>query len=391
MQAEHLKPLTALRFFAAMWVVLFTFWPNLDVGFTPQIVAKGYLGVEVFFTLSGFILCHVYLPSVEAGRYRYGAFLWARLARIYPLHLACIAAIGALGGAAMMLGRHIDPNVLSLPALWPNLLLVHAWGFAPVSGWNHPSWSISAEWFAYLGFPAFAFAAIRMRARPWMAVAASLVFLFVLNAAFQRLAGFPLTRATIFWGALRIVPCFAFGSALYLLWRSGAVHGRSLALAGASICGAALVIGAQMGLPDPVLVAIGGALILFLASLSSTGSKALSGGLFVYLGEISYSIYMVHALWGMIFVNSVVSTLHLASERLPFGIWLILVAGTVPLAAISYHSIERPAREWLKSRHAEMRQRGLETTPAKKRVFSSLRGMGLYPAHQRRRGALPHG
>ena len=68
MRAEHLKSLTSLRFFAAMWVVLYAFWPNLTSNAAPGLVSRGSLGVEVFFILSGFILCHVYLPSWEAGR-----------------------------------------------------------------------------------------------------------------------------------------------------------------------------------------------------------------------------------------------------------------------------------------------------------------------------------
>ena len=79
--AANIRPLTSLRFFAAMWVVLFHYWPKLDVGFTPTLVEKGYLGVELFFTLSGFILCHVYLTAFGEGRFRYGDFLWNRLAR----------------------------------------------------------------------------------------------------------------------------------------------------------------------------------------------------------------------------------------------------------------------------------------------------------------------
>ena len=80
-QPIDIRPLTALRFVAAMWVVVFHFWPNLSAAAMPAVVAKGYLGVELFFTLSGFILCHVYLDSVAAGRFGYGGFLWARLAR----------------------------------------------------------------------------------------------------------------------------------------------------------------------------------------------------------------------------------------------------------------------------------------------------------------------
>jgi peptidoglycan/LPS O-acetylase OafA/YrhL len=363
MQAEQLKPLTALRFFAAAWVVLFAFWPRLHAGFTPEIISKGYLGVEVFFILSGFILSHVYLPAAEAGRFRYGGFLWARLARIYPLHLICLAAIGALGTAAVLAGRTIDPNILSLPALAPNLLLMHAWGLSPVSGWNHPSWSISAEWFAYLSFPAFAWASLKLRHRPEAALAGALVLVFALNALFLKFAGFPLTRATVAWGALRIVPCFAYGCALYLVWRAGAVQSRTAALLGALFFGAAILIGAQVSAPDPVLVAVAGGLILFLASLSSTGSKAFSNPVLVYLGEISYSIYMVHTLWDLVFSNGVSAALHLQGKQLPLGLWLILVAGVIPLASASYHLIERPARERLRAWRPAAQKRGLEITP----------------------------
>ena len=59
---QDLRPLTSLRFFAAMWVVLYHFWPNLQP-VRPAFVAKGYLGVELFFVLSGFILSHVYLET----------------------------------------------------------------------------------------------------------------------------------------------------------------------------------------------------------------------------------------------------------------------------------------------------------------------------------------
>ena len=363
MQPANLKPLTSLRFFAAAWVVLFAFWPRLDIGFTPQIVSKGYLGVEVFFILSGFILSHVYLPSAEDGRFRYGAFLWARLARIYPLHLICLAAIGTLGTIAVLAGRVIDPNILNLPSLAPNLLLMHAWGLAPVSGWNHPSWSISAEWFAYLSFPAFAWAALKLRKRPEAALAMALVLVFAMNALFLKFVGFPLTQATISWGALRIVPCFAYGCALYLVWKSGAVQSRTAALAGALFFGAALVFGAQAALPDPVLVALAGGLILFLAALSSTGSKALSNPVLVYLGEISYSIYMVHALWDLVFANGASAALHMEGKQLPLGLWLVLTLGVIPLAAASYHLIERPARERLKTWRLPTQKRGLEITP----------------------------
>ncbi|HZZ87745.1 MAG TPA: acyltransferase, partial [Caulobacteraceae bacterium] len=228
----HIKPLTSLRFFAAAWVVVFHYWPHLAVaGPMPALVAKGYLGVECFFVLSGFILCHVYLPAFEAGRFKYGAFLWARIARIYPLHLATLIAMGAMAGVALAFGLSVDPNVLSWAALPANLTLTQAWGFAPTAGWNHPSWSISAEWFAYLSFPAFAAATVAMRRWPGVAVAGALAVLSILYAGFERFGGFALTSATFQWGEVRIIPCFLLGCALFLAWRSSAADRRK-ALAG---------------------------------------------------------------------------------------------------------------------------------------------------------------
>ena len=103
-----LRALTTLRFFAALWVVLYTAWEHLNVGFEPTLVSKGYLGVEVFFVLSGFILSHVYLEAAGEKRFSYRGFLWARIARVYPLHLATLIGVGGLAAADALSG--LDPR-----------------------------------------------------------------------------------------------------------------------------------------------------------------------------------------------------------------------------------------------------------------------------------------
>ncbi|HEX5379841.1 MAG TPA: acyltransferase [Phenylobacterium sp.] len=345
----NIRSLTSLRFFAAMWVVLFHYWPNLTgTEVMPGVIGKGYLGVELFFTLSGFILCHVYRTGLEEGRFRYGSFLWARLARVYPLHLATLAGLGVLALAATAKGFAVDPNILSWASLPSQLTLTHAWGFAPVAGWNHPSWSISAEWFAYLTFPVFAWAALKLKDRPLVAVGAAVAFLWALYAGFQAAAGFPLTAATIRWGFLRIVPCFAFGCALHALWRARPATNRSLALAGAVFSGAVVTVSSALGAPDALIVTALGGLILFLAQLAQTRSGILAQAPLVYLGEISYSVYMICVPWKIVFVNGATRVLQLNSDQLPLGLWLVFLIGVVPLAAVSYHLIERPARAGMK-------------------------------------------
>jgi peptidoglycan/LPS O-acetylase OafA/YrhL len=337
-----LKPLTSMRFVAAMWVVMFHYWPKLDIGWTSGLVTKGYLGVELFFVLSGFILCHVYLAAAGEGRFRYGSFLWARLARVYPLHLATLIGVGLLAGAATVAGMAVDGNILSWRSLPANLLMVHAWGFAPDAGWNHPSWSISAEWFAYLCFPLFAWAAWRMRARPMMALGLTTVGLMGSYLIFQQLAGFPLTQATIDWGMLRIVPCFAFGCAAYLAYRAGGVSRGGL-IAGVS---AILIVAAALAqMWDGVIVALFGPLILGLGSMKNEQAGWLSSRAGVYLGEISYSVYMICIPWQLLAVNAAAKLTGAADDRLNIVVWLSVVAAIPVIAAISHHLIERPARK----------------------------------------------
>lgn len=345
---QHIRQLTGLRFLAAMWVVLYHYWPKMDGPATPGFVAKGYLGVELFFVLSGFILCHVYRQSVADGGFRYGAFLWNRLARVYQLHLATLAGMIALGLVAGAAGLAVDPGLTDWASLPANLFLVQAWGLAPSAAFNHPSWSISAEWFAYLSFPAFAWAALALKDRPLLAVGLAAAVLIGLYAAFERLAGFPLTEATIRWGALRIVPCFALGCALHALWRARPAADRRSALGLVAIAAVTVTLAASFQAPDALIVITLGGLILALARLGQAGSELFGGRAFVYLGEVSYSIYMICIPWAIVFVNGAAKVLQLSEDRLPLPVWVVFFCSVVPLAAASYHLIEKPARERMK-------------------------------------------
>lgn len=83
MYPSDIRPLTSLRIVAAIWVLIYHFRDHLGLDVDRLgLVAKGYLGVDLFFILSGFILSHVYLSRWEARTFHYGSFLWARLSRI---------------------------------------------------------------------------------------------------------------------------------------------------------------------------------------------------------------------------------------------------------------------------------------------------------------------
>ena len=101
----------------------------------------------------------------------------------------------------------------------------------------------------------------------------------------------------------------------------------------------------MIGLP---IVLLFGALMVALASLTSTGSTIGTSKTGVWLGEISYAVYMVCVPWKLLFVNGAGKLLGYDDE-LPLGLWLVFIVSVVPLAALAHHLVERPARSFLKN------------------------------------------
>jgi len=341
---DHLKPLTSLRFFAAFWVVMYTYIHELSGAISLGVLSKGYLGVDLFFVLSGFILSYCYLNGFGEGRFKYGQFVIHRLARVYPLHIATLLFTLLLIAAAAIKGVQLDDNAANWAALPAHLTLTQAWGLAPTASFNHPSWSISAEWFAYLGFPAVAYLAWRLRNRPAVAVGLAIAILIAVNLAFRAFAGFELTRATFQWGALRIVPSFLYGSALYLAWRSGAVSKPWVAMAGTGIALLTVILSTSFGQSDILTVIALGLLVLSISGLGQDGRGFMSGKILVYLGEISFATYMIYVPWKWVYLKAANAILGTDHAALPFVWWLAGLLALVPLSMLAHHLVERPFR-----------------------------------------------
>lgn len=180
----RLDRLTSLRGIAALYVVLFhcqVFIPGFDLRPWTGLLDKGYLAVDFFFILSGFILAYVYARDFDAGRGSYRRFLFLRLARVGPVHLAMLLAAAVVILPAYGFGE--VANMTNSPrTLASSVLLLHAWGGDRALSWNFPSWSISAEWFAYLIFPAALWASARLSGRRLAALGAAMVMVLGLGA-----------------------------------------------------------------------------------------------------------------------------------------------------------------------------------------------------------------
>ena len=354
---RQLAGLTTLRFFAAYWIVLHHLddgvRPNLDA--MSQLLRKGYLAVDIFFILSGFILCHVYWRDGAAGRLDYWNFLSKRLARIYPMHLFTMVLIGLVVAVGTLTGVRVD-DTAHLRNVVANLLLIHAWGTTPGLSWNAPSWSISAEWFAYLLFPLALAAALRLRRKPVTFVTFAIVWLLASVFLTRRLTGMGLFHLQDEYAMFRIAPEFCLGCALYTLGRSYALGARTTAVA-ATIVAAAMLAGAHLGVADIALVLCGAALVFLLAETSRNGSLGwLAHPRLVYLGEISYSTYMIHGPIQVAYFAAAAWLGGWAPEAIP-PLLLLPVLALVHLgSAAGYAWIERPGRTWL---HARLRQESL--------------------------------
>jgi peptidoglycan/LPS O-acetylase OafA/YrhL len=164
----RIAALAGARAFPPLMVVMYHFseghhysgWRALDF-----LATRGYLWVEFFFVLSGFILTHAYWPRWnELLRLPgYIAFLRARLIRLYPLHLfmlllllaivIVLRALASNGGYLSIFDIKYHQDV-SVKGFVLSLFLVHAWNFMHSLTWNGVSWFVSVEFALCLAFPA---------------------------------------------------------------------------------------------------------------------------------------------------------------------------------------------------------------------------------------------
>lgn len=352
----ELELLTAIRFFAAFWVFAFHFWSWLglpDSGLW-RAAASGARGVDLFFVLSGFVIFHVYGQRTPGRGFGFDKFIWRRFARVYPLHLAMLLIWLVLLLSLTALGVVRDRPV-SLWDVIASVLLIQSWNVTDGLVLNGVAWSVSAEMTAYLIFGLLMCVTRRpLRWGFWLAALVVTGLVAHLVARSMGYAGF--MHPTGDFGALRILPSFALGA----LTRLAADHigPRPAALIGATaLAGLALVVTDQDA--DYVLLPLFAALILAAARLSPLLGRAPGVGALVYLGEISYSTYMVHTLILLLYSN--------IGPRL-FGFWgqvpttvhfVVVFAIIIAASAMSYHLIEQPARNWLNRRGPRRDRRGV--------------------------------
>jgi peptidoglycan/LPS O-acetylase OafA/YrhL len=358
----QLPSLTALRGVAAFWVVIYHYsvqcLPNLDAAPYTYLVHKGYLAVDMFFMLSGFVMTHVYHRAFsESVARNYRSFLFARVARIYPLHLLILVLFVATAIAAQLTaGARIDSlrNVPlqgseSVSAFVANVLMLQGLDAGQLS-WNYPSWSISVEFMAYLLFP-FALPAI-WRASDKAKIAMT-IFIFALLGllAFLTQGNFDQWDGPI--TLLRCLPEFILGTLLYCAFR--AVPRGSFLDRGATAFGVLLMIVLCLHAGAPDLLIAGLFAVLILTAVLNTGSFAAIANTpsLIWLGDISYSLYLVHG-----FVQFLTTKLlgHVGIEDhgdlsiySSLVVMVLMIATSLAVSHLTYFGVEIGCRQYLRN------------------------------------------
>lgn len=339
----ELRALTSVRGIAAWMVVLYHI--RLSVAGLPQVwvkgFAKGYLAVDFFFLLSGFVIWLTYGERLRQGGF--GAapeFLQRRGARIWPLHLFMLGCAVALALLLAATGRH-DPADYPFAELPLHFLLLQNWGFTHELSWNDPAWSISAELGAYLLFPLLTMA-IDWRRVPTpviLAAIAALVMLLhlVMAGGGATSLGYDITR----FGLLRCLTEFSTGTALCALWLRWAEN-PFLPAIGCSVFAALILAGwISTALPETLAIpAAFAALLLVLALSSGMRWNLLEAAPLHYLGEISYATYLGHFLLFVVFKLALVDD----PRNIPPALIALFLALVLISSIALYHLVERPAQ-----------------------------------------------
>ncbi len=340
-------------------------------------IAKGYLWVEFFFALSGFvlILAHGGQRMDWAG---YTGFLKARLARLYPLHLATLLimlamivllnALASWGGYTSIYNAPGYHPYATWPSFIGNLFLVQAWHLFPALSWNGVSWFVSVLFFIMLLFPAFL----------WIARGGVLAALALIAAGFATLWGLINWSGhgldiTFDFGIVRGLADFGIGVGLSVLYQSLKTRGDAApewALSVIQILVAAVYLYAIYNTGWSHRVAdywvLPGLFGLILAMAFDRGivARAFGSRPLLRLGEWSFAIYLGQTTW--------LQFLRFAEARLYPGIAdnptthivepIVLVIVCALWGGLLYVAVEKPAAKALRPFLAPAKARG--TAPA---------------------------
>jgi peptidoglycan/LPS O-acetylase OafA/YrhL len=344
-----LKGLTGLRGFAALTVyVAHNRFEDLIPALHPVCAFFEWhpLAVDLFFMLSGFLLVHVYKSRLGlVGGDSWLSYLAARFARIVPLYLITfIATMGLFMAGSLVLNKW--PAYITWEIVLTNLLLLQNWPGFFQGSLNIASWSLSVEFLCYVLIMPVALLLSRRLLRPWSVVAGLALLMMARALVGDTIDG---------WVALtRGVTCFLAGG---LLHRFHAVP-SDRCMVGAAVLGAAVFLALRSlstwgGLFSHwVLLSFPFLVVGLAASVDSKVHQFFRSRIMLWLGDISFSMYLWQGPLAMVTYYQIRPRLISMSPAI-LALWMMVeVCLILVVSTLSFHRIEIPLRNWIRSRLA---------------------------------------
>ena len=369
---KYIGTLTPLRGLAAIWVVIFHFdevtkfagLPNLIARDTSMLLGKGYLWVDFFFILSGFVITHVYGDKFKAPSFdTIASFIKARFARLYPLHLLQLFIHLVFFGSLLALApKTASDFAFAYPweGLWRHLIFAEPFGSPSGLSWNMPAWSIGAEWWTYLiMIPVFVWLFKKRNLTLSILAIVGIGLLFLIPGWHEE----GNLNTTWEFGLFRCISEFSIGILVYQAF--GSEIGRGFFQKDVVGVGflTMVVVCMHYGVQDIITVGFFAAVILSLAYNKGVLYRLASLRTARFFGDISFSLYMFQALWlfgywiGMQYWVSTHPGEHPGTLVLLLSLLFMLLCNTVS-AWLSFRYFEQPARVWIRSisfRHIKSR------------------------------------
>ncbi|MCW8347919.1 acyltransferase [Vibrio sp. ZSDZ65] len=382
MMLKKIPLLTPIRGFSALIVayfharlVIFPQWLP-DINHVTSFLSNSYVGVDIFFILSGYVMMYVYRDSMGISL-NWKQFMWLRFSRIYPLFITTFSIlfvwecykywnqIGFYGGSLLETWGMIGQPAFEGPfntsdSIISSLLLLQ--GITSNSMvWNFPAWSLSIEWLCYMMFPLLLITLSKDHfSTIWLPIWCFLV-IYSLIRSFGTL-----DITSDITALMRGVSGFSMGAWLSTVRLNGTIK-RYINNDAILILLYSLVIYA-IHLPSTTLTLMSiyvlfAAIILCSANQIKRNSlvlKLLDNKVTQYLGDISYSLYLWHSVV-IILVVEVLNETHpefvewwYQQTSIAYLILscIIFAAIILPISALSYHCIERPAMRMLRNKRS---------------------------------------
>jgi len=359
---EEIRSHTSLRGWAALMVVFVHFrsflHPSVDPDEMTFFLTKGYLWVDFFFILSGFVMSYVYdieHPQRHSIRDTFH-YLIARIARIYPLHLISLVATLLFFITVALINWGLekefccvyDGSLRNAESLVANLFLIHAWGMFDWVTWNLPSWSLSAEFFCYLIFAALLTLDGENRELALVALSCTAVFFYCLCLATGSDVDENFRLSTV-----RAASAFTLGIMLFLGRKVISAISESYLTCIQIAASIALLLALHFGLADVLSIALMALIVLVTWEDRGYLCNCLTMRHMHTIGLLSFSIYMWHYLIKFIAKNDweLYTGLPLQSSAAGSIFFVACLIGLViPVSVWSYRFLEMPTRKWISLR-----------------------------------------